>query len=128
MIQLHILSGRQAGGEIVVRHFPFVIGRGAADLSMDDGGVWDRHLEIDFTRGEGVTFAARGEAGVIINGAAAASGLLRNGDLVELGAASFRVWLTRTRQRGLRWRESVIWAALLALFVVQGLLVWWLLR
>lgn len=128
MIQLHILSGRQAGGEIVVRHFPFVIGRGTAHLPLDDGGVWERHLEIDFTRGEGITFTARGEAGVIVNGAAVAAGLLRNGDLVELGAASFRVWLTRTQQSGLRWRESLTWTALLSLFVAQGLLIWWLLR
>ena len=128
MIQLHILSGRQAGGEIVVRHFPFVIGRGTAHLPLDDGGVWERHLEIDFTRGEGITFTARSDAGVIVNGAAVAAGLLRNGDLVELGAASFRVWLTRTRQCGLRWRESLTWAALLSLFVAQGLLIWWLLR
>lgn len=128
MIQLHILSGRQAGGEIVVRHFPFVIGRGQAHLPLEDGGVWEQHLQIDFLRSEGFTYSARSEAGVLINGAAAAAGLLRNGDLIELGAARLRVWLTRTSQRSLQWRERLTWAALLALFAAQAALVWWLLR
>ena len=128
MIQLHILSGRQAGGEIVVRHFPFLIGRGGAHLPLEDAGVWDRHLQIDFTRGAGFTFTAQSEAGVIVNGTAAAAGLLRNGDLLELGAARLRVWLTRTRQPSLRWRESLIWASLVILLAAQATLVWWLLR
>ena len=128
MIQLHILSGQQAGGEIVVRHFPFLIGRGGAHLPLEDAGVWDRHLQIEFTRGEGFTFTAPSEASVIINGTAAAAGLLRNGDLIELGAARLRVWLTRTQQTGLRGRESLIWASLLGLIAAQAALVWWLLR
>ena len=128
MIQLHILSGNQAGGEIVVRHFPFLIGRGGAHLPLEDAGVWERHVQIDFTRGEGFTFSAQSEAGVIVNGAPAAAGLLRNGDLLELGAARLRIWLTRTQQPSLRWRESLTWASLLALLVVQAALVWWLLR
>ena len=128
MIQLNILSGRQGVGEIVVRHFPFLIGRGGAHLPLEDAGVWDRHLQIDFTRGEGFTFTAQSEAGVILNGTPAAAGLLRNGDLLELGAARLRVWLTRTQQPGLRWRETFIWTSLLALMAAQAALVWWLLR
>ena len=128
MIQLHLLSGRQAGGEIVVRHFPFVIGRGAAHLPLDDGGVWEQHLQIDFQRGAGFTFTARDDAGVIVNGATTATGLLRNGDLIELGTARLRFWLARTEQRSLRVREGLTWAALLGLVAAQAALVWWLLR
>ena len=128
MIQLHILSGRQADSDIVVRHFPFIIGRGTADLPMDDGGVWEQHLQIDFQRGEGFTFASNSKASVMINGEPVAAGLLRNGDLVELGTARLRVWLTRSEQQSLGWREMMIWSSLLALLVVQGVLIWWLLR
>lgn len=128
MIQLHILSGKQAGGEIVVRHFPFTIGRGDAHLPLDDGGVWEQHLQIDFQHGAGFTFTARSDAGVIVNGASVAAGLLRNGDLIELGAARLRFWLARTEQRSLRWREGLTWAALFALLAAQGALVWLLLR
>lgn len=127
MIQLHILSGRQADSDIVVRRFPFVIGRGTAHLPMDDGGVWERHLQIDFQRGEGFSFVSNPEASVVINGEPAAAGFLRNGDLVELGSASLRVWLTRAEQRSLGWREMMIWSALLSLFVAQAVLIWWLL-
>lgn len=128
MIQLHILSGRQADGDIVVRCFPFVIGRGTAHLPLDDGGVWERHLQIDFQRGEGFTFASNPDASVMINGEPAIAGLLRNGDLIELGSARLRVWLTRAEQRSLSWREALIWSALLSLFGAQGVLIWWLLR
>jgi hypothetical protein len=128
VIQLHILSGSQAGGEIVVRRFPFVIGRGGAHLVLEEAGVWERHVEIHFNPLEGVIFNATGEAAVLLNGTPAARGLLRNGDLLELGAARLRVWLTRAEQPGLRWRERLIWAALLALMAVQAVLVVWLLR
>ena len=128
MIQLHILSGKKAGGEIVVRHFPFLIGRGGGHLPLEDAGVWERHLEIDFTRSAGFTFTTQGEAGVLLNGTPAAAGLLRGGDLLELGAVRLRVWLTRTEQSSLRWRESLTWLALFALLAAQAVLVWWLLR
>ena len=128
MIQLHILSGKQAGSDIVVRRFPFVIGRGTAHLPLDDGGVWERHLQIDFERGTGFTFTTHAEASVVVNGGPAAGGLLRNGDLIELGSASLRVWLTRTEQRSLRWRESLTWTAMLFVLAGQGALIWWLLR
>ncbi len=128
MIQLHILSGQQAGGEIVVRHFPFVVGRGSPHLPLEDGGVWEEHLQIDFQRGAGFTFTARSDAGALVNGASAAAGLLRNGDLIELGTARLRFWLARTEQRSLRVREGLTWAALFALLAGQGALAWWLLR
>ena len=128
MIQLHILSGKQAGGEIVVRRFPFVIGRGEAHLPLEEAGVWERHLEIDFVRGQGFTFQARPEAGLLVNHAPAAQGLLRNGDLLELGTARLRFWLARTVQHGLRVREMLTWIALLALFAAQAALIFWLRR
>ena len=81
MIQLQILSGKQAGHDIVVRRFPFQLGREAgAGLALDDDGVWERHLEIAFQRGRGFLFTARHEALAIINGERVEQGMLRNGD------------------------------------------------
>lgn len=128
MIQLKILSGKQAGSEIVVRRFPFVIGRGAADFPLDDAGVWERHLQIDFQRGQGFNFIANPDALVIINGENVSNGLLRNGDAVELGSVSLRAWLARSEQKALRWRENVTWAGLFLLFAAQGALIVFLLR
>ena len=129
MIQFQILSGKQAGSDIVVRRFPFCIGRGAeADLQLDDAGVWERHLQIEFQRGEGFAFSAKSQALILVNGERVESGLLRNGDLIELGALQLRFWLARSRQKGLRFRETLTWTALVALFGGQIVLIYWLLN
>ena len=129
MIQLRILSGKQAGNEIVVRRFPFRIGRAAnSNLPIDDAGVWDQHLRIEFRRGDGFVYAAQPEALTVINGEKVQNGVLRNGDLVELGSAQLRFWLAGTQQKTLRVREVLTWTALIALFVGQVALIYWLLR
>ena len=129
MIQLHILSGPQAGSDVVVRRFPFVIGRAAGvGLPMDDPGVWDRHLQIEFQRDSGFTFTVQPNALALINGDPVAAGTLRNGDLIELGSARLRFWLARSTQKTLRVRESLTWFAFFALFAAQIALINWLLR
>jgi pSer/pThr/pTyr-binding forkhead associated (FHA) protein len=129
VIQLQVLSGKEAGANIHVRHFPFVIGRATdANARFSDPGVWDRHCEIDFYREEGFQYRAQPDATVLVNGERMESGILRNGDLLELGSVRLRFWLARSRQKGLRFREGLTWAALATLFVVQGTIIWWLLR
>lgn len=129
MIQLQVLSGKQAGTNIHVEDFPFVIGRAAdANARFSDAGVWDRHCQIHFLQSEGFQFAVQPDAALLVNGEQMERGLLRNGDLLELGSVRLRFWLARSRQKGLRFREGLTWAALAALFVVQGTIIWWLLR
>ncbi len=129
MIQLRILSGQQAGRDIVVRRFPFVIGRAAdSGLPLDEAGVWERHLQIEFQRGAGFTFTAQPDALAFVNGERIEAGLLRNGDLIELGSAQLRFWLARHEQKPLRLREALTWAALFTLFATQIALIHWLLR
>ena len=114
---------------MVVRRFPFVIGRAAeAGLPLDEAGVWERHLRIEFQRGAGFTFTAQNDALTLVNGERAESGLLRNGDLIELGSAQLRFWLARSEQKSLVPREALTWAALFALFAAQAALINWLLR
>jgi len=129
VIQLQILSGKQAGHDIVVRRFPFVLGREVtAGLPLDENGVWERHLEITFQRGEGFLFTARPEALAIINGERMENGRLRNGDLVELGSVKIRFWLARSGQKTMGFREGLTWSALILLFAAQVALIYWLLR
>jgi hypothetical protein len=129
VIQLHILSGQQAGSDIVVRRFPFVVGRSpGAGLPMDEPGVWDRHLQIEFQRGSGFTFTVQPNALALINGDTVEAGTLRNGDLIELGSARLRFWLARSTQKTLRIREALTWFAFFALFAAQITLIYWLLR
>lgn len=128
MIQLHIISGKQAGSDIVARRFPFVIGRGPdADVRLDEPGVWERHLEISFKREEGFMFAAQEQATATVNHEVVRDGLLQNGDLIELGSVQLRFWLAPSKQKTARVREALTWVALLALFGVQVWLIYSLL-
>jgi len=129
VIQFQVLSGKLAGHDIVACRFPFQIGRGQeSDLQLEEAGVWDQHLQVDFQRGVGFAFSVQSEALVLINGERVDEGILRNGDLIELGAARLRFWLARSRQRGMKFRESLTWTALVALFILQALLIWLLTR
>lgn len=129
MIQLHIVSGKQAGSDIVVRRFPFVIGRAAdAACKLDDPGVWERHLQVEFKRRAGFAFEAQAEALTLVNGERADRGILRNGDTLDLGSVRLVFWLARSRQKTLRVREALTWLGLFALFAAQGALIWFLLR
>ncbi|HMJ90410.1 MAG TPA: FHA domain-containing protein [Candidatus Acidoferrum sp.] len=129
MIQLQVISGKTAGGGIVARRFPFVIGRaGDANLCLDDAGVWDRHVEITFDRREGFAFVAQPGASLLLNGERVQAGKLCNGDLIEIGAAQLRFWLARSEQKTMRVREALTWTALIALFGAQIWLIYALLR
>jgi predicted component of type VI protein secretion system len=128
VIQLQILSGKQAGDGIVVRHFPFLVGRSTnAGLRADEPGVWDRHIEIGFDRETGFTFTTQPNAPVLVNGARSEGGPLHNGDTLDLGALRLRFWLAATAQKTMRLREGCTWAALIFLFVVQIGLIYFLL-
>jgi pSer/pThr/pTyr-binding forkhead associated (FHA) protein len=128
VIQFQLLSGEQAGAEVLVGHFPFRIGRGAeADLQLDEPGVWERHVQVEFRRGDGFAFSTNPHALTLVNGARMESGLLRNGDLLELGSMQLRFWLARSKQKSLRVREALTWTGFLALFAGQIALIYWLL-
>lgn len=120
MIQLQILTGRLAGREIIVGRFPFLIGRaGDAGLRLEEAGVWERHLSVDFKPREGFEFSSESTALTLVNGVPAASGMLRNGDLIEIGAVRIRFWLAPAAQQSLGWREALTWAALFVLLIGQ---------
>ena len=120
MVQLNILTGKQAGRQMLVRHFPFRVGRTAGnDLQLEDDGVWDEHLTLEFPAAE--KFVARTAPGALaaLNHQPLQTATLRNGDLLGLGSVQLRFWLAATRQRGLRLREALVWALLAAVTLVQ---------
>jgi hypothetical protein len=126
---LDILSGTKAGTQWVARRVPFCVGRSAqAALVLDDDGVWDRHLEIDLRADQGAVLTASAEALTLVNGLRVHQTVLRNGDLIELGAARLRFGLSPTRQRSLRLRETLTWVALVTLCLAQVALIYWLLE
>jgi len=126
MIQLQILSGKQAGTQWVARRFPVRVGRAAGcELQLEEPGVWDEHVEIQLDAG-GFQLVARPEALLVLNGQPIQRAVLANGDLLELGALKLKFWLGPARQRSLLAAEVFFWALLAAVCMGQLALVFWL--
>jgi hypothetical protein len=127
VVQLDILSGKQAGTQWVARRFPFQLGRSPqAALVLEEPGVWDRHLEFALRPGEGVMVSAMTDASISVNGQPVRQAVLRNGDVLEAGSVKLRFGLSPTRQHSLRLREAMTWLALAALCLGQVALIYWL--
>jgi pSer/pThr/pTyr-binding forkhead associated (FHA) protein len=129
MVQLEVLSGKRAGAVAVARRFPFVVGRdGSSDLRLEDGGVWDRHLELDLQMPDGFALKVLSQARAAVNDQPVQQAvILRNGDVIGIGAVKIRFWLGETRQLGLQMREFLTWAALVMLCAGQIALIYRLL-
>jgi pSer/pThr/pTyr-binding forkhead associated (FHA) protein len=129
VIHLKVLNGNAAGAECVARRFPFRIGRSQnSDFRVEADGVWEHHLDIELHSATGFVATVQPQTSVTINGRPAASATLRNGDVLELGAARIRFSLSPTRLRTLRLREVLTWMALAALFLCQIAVIYWLME
>ncbi len=129
MVQLNILSGKKAGTSWVARRFPVRIGRSkAADLQLEEDGIWEQHLQIDFNPAEGFVLTSHPDALTSLNGQPFTHAALRSGDTLQLGSSELQFWLSDTRQGGLRLREWLTWTAIGLVCVSQILLIYLLLR
>ena len=129
MVQLKVLSGKKAGATWAARRFPVRIGRAAAaDLQLDEDGVWDEHLQLDFNPVEGVVLTARPNTLATVNDQPVRRAVLRNGDAIGIGSLRMQFWLSETRPAGLRLREGLTWAGIAAISLGQVGLIYWLLR
>ena len=129
MVQLRIISGTRAGDLRVIRHFPFRIGRSVEnDLCLEDAGVWEKHLTLEFQKNEGFILQAAPDAFTAINEEPQTSARLRNGDIISFGSAKIQFWLAAPRQRGLRLREFFVWVLLAAVTILQLALIYSLLK
>ncbi len=120
MFALSILSGKQAGTTWVARRFPVQIGRVAgSDLRLDDDGIWDQHLLLEFKPAEGCILTTRGEALASVNSEPVQRCVLHNGDRIQAGGAELQFWLAEARQPSLLVRESLTWLMIAGVFVAQ---------
>jgi len=100
--------------------FPFTLGRAAGSaLSLNDPGVWETHAQIEFDRAEGFSIRNLPPAITRVNEAPVGRVRLKNGDVIELGAARLRFWLSAPRAKSWRLREAATWLAMIALLAVQ---------
>jgi pSer/pThr/pTyr-binding forkhead associated (FHA) protein len=129
MVQLNILSGKKAGTQSVVIRFPFRIGRAAGnELQLEDDGVWNQHLTLEFQPQSGFNLAASPNALATVNAAPVQNVILRNGDIIAAGSVKIQFWLAAARQKSLLVRESFVWALLLFVTLGQFVLLYWLIR
>ena len=129
MVLLKVLSGTKAGTVWVARRFPVRIGRAAsADLQLEEVGVWDQHLKLEFNPAEGIVLNAQPDALVSVNGHPVRQAVLRNGDAIEIGALRMQFWLSENQQAGLRFREGLTWGGIAAVSLGQVWLIYWLLH
>jgi len=130
MIQLRILSGKTAGSQTVVRHFPFRIGRADRnDLRLDDAGIWDAHLTLELQRdNKRFTVTVAPDAVATINNQPVQTAPLRNGDVISFGSVKIQFWLDAVKQQDLRFREWFVWMLIAAASISQVILIYWLLR
>jgi len=101
MVQLKVMSGKMAGTVKKARRFPVRIGRSpSSDLPLDDSGVWDQHLRIEFDPERGFIAVPEPKALLSVNGEAAQETALRNGTFWMLEERSCSSgWRRRTRRR-----------------------------
>jgi predicted component of type VI protein secretion system len=128
MVQLQILSGKKAGAQFTAARLPMQIGRAAdADLPLEEPGVWPHHCRI---ARQGRDLVCEAEAGALlsVNGVPADRAVLRNGDVISMGALKLQFSLSPVRQSGQRARECLTWAALALLCLAQVALIYRLIR
>jgi pSer/pThr/pTyr-binding forkhead associated (FHA) protein len=129
MVQLQLLTGNEAGSTVAISQFPFVVGRGAEDdLRIEEAGVWERHLQLDFVPKEGFTLAVLPAANASLNGQPVEQCLLKNGDIIEAGAVKLQFWLAPVRQVSLAGREVLTWVFVGLLCTLQVALAYLLLQ
>jgi pSer/pThr/pTyr-binding forkhead associated (FHA) protein len=127
MVQFEILSGKTAGSWHAARRFPFAIGRAAdSSLRIEEDGVWNHHAIVSLVPNRGFRVEASEKALLMVNDTPVSQSDLRNGDQLALGSARIRFWLSDARQRGLAWRELLVWGIVLAVFAAQFGVIFWL--
>jgi pSer/pThr/pTyr-binding forkhead associated (FHA) protein len=127
MVQLFILTGKQAGNQTIVRRFPFSVGRSPGNhLQLDEAGVWDKHLTLEWVDAVQLVVLAESGALVAVNQQPVVEAVLRNGDILSLGSVKLQFWLAPTRQGSLTLREAMVWGLLATVTAAQVALIYWL--
>ncbi|MEQ2006674.1 MAG: FHA domain-containing protein [Limisphaerales bacterium] len=124
MVQLRVLNGSRAGTAQTASRFPCTIGRSSGDdLQLVEAGVWENHLQLDLRVPDGFRLSRLGQGRASVNGSEFDELLLRNGDVIELGAVKVQFWLGEVRQSDNRARETLVWIGLVALVLLEGALI-----
>lgn len=129
MIEVWLLEGKQAGAWWTARRFPVRIGRHPdSDIALEEPGVWDDHLELDYEREAGFVARPLSEGTVLVDGHPAGTVAVRNGSTLRVGGALLQFWMAPAAQRRFRLLEACLWLGLLLLCAAEVILMLWLTR
>src|SRR5208282_3669684 len=124
MVRLQILSGNRAGATFQSARFPMRAGRSQdSDFALDDPGVWPRHFQIDW-QPDGLVLEVEPDALLSLNDTPVRRAILRNGDVMTLGAVRIRFSLSPVHPSSLAALEWLTWIALAALCLGQVALIY----
>jgi len=128
MVQFFVLSGRHSGHAHSIKRFPCVVGRAdSAQIRIQESGVWDRHMVLELNESNSFILKVLPGAVASVNSQPFQEGVLRNGDVIDVGSVQLQFRLTETSLKNLRSRECATWAALAAVAALQIGLIYWLL-
>lgn len=129
MVELRILSGKQAGATAVARRFPFHVGRAPdSGLRLEDEGVFERHFQIILKPADGFLLAGAPDAVTALNHQPVTQARLHSGDTIQAGSVALAFALSPAAQRSLRVREVMVWLVLALLCLAQVAVIYWLLE
>jgi len=127
VIQFTCLSGRKPGTCWIADRLPVRLGRAPdCHVQLTEEGVWDHHAQVCLLGRSQFVLKVLGQALAYVNGRPVQEAHLRNGDILELGAAKLLFSLSPTRPRSLLWPELLTWLGLAAVAVAQAALIYWL--
>jgi predicted component of type VI protein secretion system len=127
MVQLQVLTGKRTGATFQFSRFPLRAGRSQdSDLALDDPGVWSRHFQIDW-QADGLVLNVEPNALLDVNDAPVRRAILRNGDVMTVGAVRIRFSLSPVQISSQAAVEWLTWLALGALCLGQVALIYVLL-
>lgn len=88
--------------------------------------MWESHASIELTADGFFRLIALSEGLVCVEGLSVTEARVKNGDIIDIGAAKMVFHLARAQQRGLAIREGFLWLILLTLPIGELLLMFWL--
>jgi hypothetical protein len=119
--EILVLSGPDQGRVLAIEALPCVIGQSPSSHAVLKGpGVWDRHAEVSLGQDGRFRIRVLGDATGARSDVRETEWALKNGESFSLGGVHLRFGLASGVQRSPKPTEFMAWAALLAVVILQG--------
>jgi len=121
MIQVDIESAAGcAARSVTVRRFPAVLGRDpSCEVQVEQPGVWRQHVRLELDPDDGIHVVICQDAVARHNGVVLERARFRQGDVLEFGGATARLWFTPVNRKSVVFREIFLWCVLALLMGLE---------